>query len=79
MDYRYHFSNDWLKHFKTAMNMDLKNKIVSVIGLGKTGVATANFLARRGSKVSIMDNKPYNQLSELTDQLLPGIETVYQN
>ena len=59
--------------------MDLKNKIVSVIGLGKTGVATANFLARRGSKVSIMDNKPYNQLSELTDQLLPGIETVYQN
>jgi len=59
--------------------MDLKNKIVSVIGLGKTGVATANFLARRGAKVSIMDNKPYDLLSELTDQLLPGIETVYQN
>jgi len=59
--------------------MDLKNKIVSVIGLGKTGVATANFLARRGAKVSIMDNKPYDLLSELTDQLLLGIETVYQN
>jgi len=59
--------------------MDLKNKIVSVIGLGKTGVATANFLARRGAKVSIMDNKPYDLLSELTDQLLPGVETVYQN
>jgi len=59
--------------------MDLKNKIVSVIGLGKTGVATANFLARRGAKISIMDNKPYDLLSELTDQLLPGVETVYQN
>jgi len=59
--------------------MDLKNKIVSVVGLGKTGVATANFLARRGAKVSIMDNKPYDLLSELTDQLLPGVETVYQN
>ena len=59
--------------------MDLKNKIVSVIGLGKTGVATANFLARRGSKVSIMDNKPYDELSELTGQLLPGIEAIYQN
>ena len=59
--------------------MDLKNKIVSVIGLGKTGVATANFLARRGSKVSIMDNKTCDQLSELTSQLLPGIEAIYQN
>ena len=61
------------------MNMDLKNKIISVIGLGKTGVATANFLARRGSKVSIIDNKPYDQLLELTGQLLPGIEAIYQN
>ena len=61
------------------MNMDLKNKIVSVIGLGKTGVATANFLARRGSRVSIMDNKPYDQLSELTEKLLPGIKAIYQN
>ena len=59
--------------------MDLKNKNISVIGLGKTGVATANFLARRGSKVSIMDNKPCDELSELTGQLLPGIEAIYQN
>jgi len=59
--------------------MDLKNKIVSVIGLGKTGVATANFLARRGSRVSIMDKKPYDELSELTENLLPGIKAIYQN
>ena len=36
--------------------MDLKNKIVSVIGLGKTGIATANFLSLQGARVSIMDN-----------------------
>jgi len=59
--------------------MDLKNKIVSVIGLGKTGVATANFLAHRGARVSIFDGKTYDQLSGLANQLLPGIETVYQN
>ena len=59
--------------------MDLKNKIVSVIGLGKTGVATANFLARRGSRVSIMDKKPYDELSELKEKLLPGIKVIYQN
>jgi len=59
--------------------MDLKNKIVSVIGLGKTGVATANFLTRRGSRVSIMDNKPYDQLSGLKEKLLPGIKAVYQS
>jgi len=59
--------------------MDLKNKIVSVIGLGRTGVATANFLSLRGAKVSIMDRKPQDQLFELSGQLLPGVETFYNN
>lgn len=58
--------------------MDLKNKIVSVIGLGKTGVATANFLSRRGAKVSIMDNKPREQLAELAEQLLPDVKVFYK-
>ena len=59
--------------------MELKNKIVSVIGMGKTGVETANFLSRRGARVSIMDSKPGSQLSELASQLLPEVEAVYQN
>lgn len=58
--------------------MDFTNKIVSVIGLGRTGVAVANFLSRRGAKVSIMDHKSYDQLSDVADQLLPDIETYYQ-
>ena len=59
--------------------MDLKNKIISVIGLGKTGVATANFLSLQGAKVSIMDNKSRDQLSELASQLLPDVKAVYKN
>jgi UDP-N-acetylmuramoylalanine--D-glutamate ligase len=59
--------------------MNLKNKIISVIGLGRTGIATANFLSVRGAKVSIMDNKSHDQLSELASQLLPDINVVYKN
>ncbi len=59
--------------------MDLKNKIVSVIGMGRTGVATANFLSLQGAKVSIMDNKTSDQLSDLASQLLPGVEAIYQD
>ena len=61
------------------MNMDLKNKIISVIGLGKTGIATANFLSLRGAKVSIMDSKSHDHLSELASQLLPDVKVVYKN
>ncbi|MZG52461.1 MAG: UDP-N-acetylmuramoyl-L-alanine--D-glutamate ligase [Nitrospinae bacterium] len=61
------------------MIMDLKNKIISVIGMGKTGVATANFLSRRGARVSIMDSKPGDQLSGLANQVLPEVEAVYEN
>jgi len=59
--------------------MDLKNKVVSVIGLGKTGIATANFLSLQGASVSIMDNKSKEQFSGLTEELLPAIEVSYQN
>jgi UDP-N-acetylmuramoylalanine--D-glutamate ligase len=59
--------------------MDLKNKTISVIGLGKTGVATANFLSLQGAKVSIMDTKSRDQLSELASQLLPDVKVVYKN
>jgi UDP-N-acetylmuramoylalanine--D-glutamate ligase len=59
--------------------MNLKNKIISVIGLGRTGIATANFLSVRGAKVSVMDNKSRDQLSELAGQLLPNVNVVYKN
>jgi UDP-N-acetylmuramoylalanine--D-glutamate ligase len=44
--------------------LELKNKKVLVIGLGKTGLATAQFAAARGSLVTVSDEKPQAELTE---------------
>jgi UDP-N-acetylmuramoylalanine--D-glutamate ligase len=38
--------------------MDLRDKKVAVIGVGKTGLATARFLAGRGAQIALTDAKP---------------------
>ncbi|MFZ1917246.1 MAG: UDP-N-acetylmuramoyl-L-alanine--D-glutamate ligase [Terriglobales bacterium] len=42
--------------------MDLKNKHVLVVGLGKSGVASALFLKSRGARVTVSDSKPEAEL-----------------
>ncbi len=42
--------------------MDLLNKRVLVVGLGKSGVASALFLKRHGAKVSVSDTKSGDEL-----------------
>src|ERR1700730_12111544 len=44
--------------------MDLKNKHVLVVGLGKSGVASALFLQSRGAHVTVSDAKTPEQLGE---------------
>jgi UDP-N-acetylmuramoylalanine--D-glutamate ligase len=44
--------------------MDLANKRVLVVGLGKSGVASALFLQARGARVTVSDSKPQDQLGE---------------
>jgi len=44
--------------------MDLKNQRVLVVGLGKSGVASALFLQARGAHVTVSDAKPQDQLGE---------------
>src|SRR6476661_1862852 len=44
--------------------MDLANKRVLVVGLGRSGVASALFLQSRGAKVTVSDAKPQEQLGE---------------
>ena len=44
--------------------MELKNKKVLVIGLGKTGIASAQFAASRGAAVTVTDAKPEADLRE---------------
>src|SRR5882757_8120976 len=47
--------------------MDLKDKRVLVVGLGKSGVASALFLKDRGARVTVSDSKPE---AELRDEIL---------
>jgi UDP-N-acetylmuramoylalanine--D-glutamate ligase len=51
--------------------MDLNNKRVLVVGLGKSGVASAVFLKSRGARVTVSDSKPE---AELRDEILLLLE-----
>jgi UDP-N-acetylmuramoylalanine--D-glutamate ligase len=44
--------------------LELTHKKVLVIGLGKTGIATARFAASRGAVVTVTDEKPQAELQE---------------
>ncbi len=43
--------------------MDFTGKKIIVIGMGKTGIATARFLGKQGAKVVVTDEKPVDQWS----------------
>ncbi len=50
--------------------MELKDKRVLVVGLGKSGVASALFLKERGARVTVSDTKSPDQLREEIPLLL---------
>jgi UDP-N-acetylmuramoylalanine--D-glutamate ligase len=50
--------------------MDLNGKRVLVVGLGRSGVASALFLKSRGARVAVSDAKPEDQLREEIPALL---------
>jgi UDP-N-acetylmuramoylalanine--D-glutamate ligase len=50
--------------------MDLNNKRVLVVGLGKSGVASALFLKGHGARVTVSDTKPEDQLRDEIPVLL---------
>ncbi len=50
--------------------MDLDKKRVLVVGLGKSGVASALFLKAQGAQVTVSDAKPQDQLGEEIPLLL---------
>jgi UDP-N-acetylmuramoylalanine--D-glutamate ligase len=41
--------------------MDIKGQKIIVIGMGKTGIASARFLGKQGAKVVVTDEKPFDQ------------------
>ena len=50
--------------------VDVNNKRVLVVGLGKSGVASALFLKAKGARVSVSDAKPENQFRDEIPVLL---------
>jgi UDP-N-acetylmuramoylalanine--D-glutamate ligase len=57
---------DWMKE------LELKNKRVLVVGLGKSGLAAAQFLKARGVRVTVSDARPAMLIAELSDLLDQG-------
>ncbi len=52
------------------MIADICGKNILVVGLGKSGVASALFLQARGARVTVSDAKPQQQLQEEIPALL---------
>ncbi|HWY67443.1 MAG TPA: UDP-N-acetylmuramoyl-L-alanine--D-glutamate ligase [Terriglobales bacterium] len=52
------------------MAMDVKGKRVLVVGLGKSGVASAQFLAARGARVTVSDTRSQSELKNQIPALL---------
>jgi UDP-N-acetylmuramoylalanine--D-glutamate ligase len=43
--------------------MDFTGKKIVIIGMGKTGIATARFLGKQAARVTVIDEKPFDQWS----------------
>lgn len=60
--------------------MDVKNKRVLVVGMGKSGIASALFLADHGARVAVSDTRSHEDLHHEIPQLLDrgiGVEAGY--
>src|SRR5215470_14511108 len=49
--------------------MDVRGKRVLVLGMAKSGLAAARFLAARGAQILISDTRPATELTEEAAQL----------
>ena len=59
--------------------MKFKDKQISIIGMARTGVAAAHYLAEQGARVTLHDSKPKEALTEVLKQLDPRVTTVFQS
>jgi UDP-N-acetylmuramoylalanine--D-glutamate ligase len=56
-----------------------KDKNISIIGMARSGIAAANFLAERGAYVTLLDGKSKEVLGDALEQLAPAVNTVFQS
>ncbi|MEW5933910.1 MAG: UDP-N-acetylmuramoyl-L-alanine--D-glutamate ligase, partial [Bacillota bacterium] len=52
--------------------MHLEGKKVAVVGLGVSNLALVHFLLRRGALVTVLDQKPTEELAERLQELPAG-------
>ena len=57
--------------------MELKYKKICVIGMGRSGIAAANFLAGRGATVTLTDQRSEEELKDISPSLHQKIHAVY--
>jgi len=53
--------------------MDLNNKKITVIGMGRSGIASANFLAGKKARVTLIDHKKRKDLEEAVAKVNPSV------
>lgn len=59
--------------------MDLKDKHIAVIGMARTGIATANFLAAHGARVVLTEQKNREEFADASSALDSKIKTAFGN
>ncbi len=58
--------------------MFLKNKNITVVGAGRTGIETSNFLVSRQASVTLVDIKSHIELEKNIHLLLPNVRTLFE-
>jgi len=56
-----------------------KDKNISIIGMARSGIAAANYLAEQGARVTLLDGKSKEALGDALKQLASGVNTVFQS
>jgi len=76
LDHCDNVGSDFIEHLKAkvktivkATAMDLKNKHITVVGLGITGEAVARFLIKRGAHVTVTDSGSGDQVKKAAERL----------
>lgn len=57
--------------------MEIANRIFSVIGMGRSGIAAANFLASRSGRVTLVESRREDELGETAKSLHPNVQVNY--
>ena len=58
--------------------MDLNNKNITVVGMGRSGIASANFLAREKARVTLIEHRKRKDLEEAVAKVNPSVQINFE-